>query len=54
MQTMTRAEILQHIIDLAEELDMLQQKFLKRNTYERFSMLEAIAEEAEGMLENIS
>ena len=54
MQTMTRAEILQHIIDLAEELDMLQQKFLKRNTYVRFAVLEDIAEEAEDMLENIS
>ena len=54
MQTMTRAQLLQHIIDIAEELDMLQQQYLKRETHERFAMLEGICEEAEEMLQNIS
>ena len=48
---MTRQEALKRIVELADELDYLQQKFLNEvDTYERHNVLEDLAEEAEEAL----
>jgi hypothetical protein len=47
---MERKQALKRIVELADELNRLQQKYLSEDTYERYEMLEAIAGEAEETL----
>jgi hypothetical protein len=48
---MTRKQALNRIVELADELNMLQQKYLTDDILARRRMLEIIASEAEEVLE---
>ncbi len=50
---MDRKQALKRIIELADELDALQQAHLTQgDTHERFNLLQDMAEEAEAALED--
>jgi hypothetical protein len=52
-QKMDRKQALKRIIELADELDALQQAHLTQgDTHERFNLLQDMAEEAEAALED--